>query len=210
MLGSLATIALLHWAVLVIPGISFILIGRLAAGGQRSTAIAAVAGMTSASLAWALLAVMGVGIVFALHPALRQFVQLGGGLYLLHLAFKLWRSGQISIQGGDEVLARFGAFRVGFLTAALNPKIALFYGSVFATALPPSPSSAHILAAVILVYVNSIVWHTFLVWCMSRSSVQQAYLQHAARFNRMASVLVGAFGLRLIAATVQELWAKSA
>ena len=93
MLGSLATIALLHWVVLVISGISFLLIGRLAAGGRRSTAFAAVAGMTSASLAWALPAVMGIGIVFALHPALRQFVQVGGGLYLLHLAFKLWGSG---------------------------------------------------------------------------------------------------------------------
>lgn len=163
--------------------------------------------MTSASLARALLAVMGVGIVFALHPALRQVVQFGGGLYLLHLACKFWRSGQISIQRGDEVLGRVGAFRVGFLTAALNPKIALFYGSVFATALPPSPSAAHILAAVSLVYVNSIVWHTFLAWGMSRSIVQQAYLQHAVRFNRIASVLVGGFGLRLIVTTVLELLA---
>lgn len=205
MLASLVTIALLHWAVLLIPGISFILIGRLAAGGQRSTAYAAVAGMTSATLTWALLAVMGVGIVFALHPALRQVVQVGGGLYLLHSAFKLWGSGQVSIQGGDVVLGRFGAFRVGFLTGALNPKIALFYGSVFATALPPSPSATHILAAVTLVYFNSIVWHTFLAWGMSRSIVQQAYLQHVERFNRIASVLVGGFGLRLIVATVQEL-----
>lgn len=205
MLTSLVTIALLHWAVLLIPGFNFILIGRLAAGGHSSTAIEAVAGMTSATLTWALLAVMGVGIVFALHPVLHQVVQIGGGLYLLHLAYKFWRPGQVSIQGGDEVLGRFDAFRVGFLTGVLNPKIALFYGSVFATALPPSPSATHILAAVTLVYFNSIVWHTFLAWGMSRTIVQQAYLQHVARFNRIASVLVGAFGLRLIVATVQEL-----
>lgn len=210
MLASLFTIALLHWAVLLVPGFNFILIGRLAAGGQRSAALAAVVGMTCATLAWAMLAVMGVGLVFALHPALRQCAQVLGGLYLLHLAFKLWRSGQAPAQGGSEVLGRFGAFRVGFLTSALNPKIALFYGSVFATALPPAPSAAHVLSAVALVYFNSVVWHTFLAWGLSRSVIQQAYLRYYASFNRMAAALIGAFGVRLLVATAQEVRARGA
>jgi hypothetical protein len=56
-----------------------------------------------------------------------------------------------------------------------------------------------------LVYFKSIVWHTFPAWGMSRNIFRQAYLQHAARFNRIASVLVGGFGLRLIVTTMQEL-----
>ena len=87
MLASLASIAILHWAVLVIPGFNFVLIGQLAAGGSRAAAMAAVAGMTSATLVWATLAVAGVGIVFTAHPTLRHVAQLAGGLYLLH-----WRS----------------------------------------------------------------------------------------------------------------------
>lgn len=51
-----------HWAVPLIPAINFILVGRLAAGGPSSTAFAAVAGMTSAALTRALLAVMEAGI----------------------------------------------------------------------------------------------------------------------------------------------------
>lgn len=210
MLSSLITIALLHWAILLVPGFNFILIGRLAASGQRSTAIAAVAGMTSGTLAWATLAVMGVGVVFALHPVVRHVAQVCGGLYLLHLAFKLWRSGQSFAQVGGELLSNSGAFRVGFLTSALNPKIALFYGSVFATALPPASSVVHVLSAVALVYLNSVVWHTFLAWALSRDSIQQAYLRHYARFNRAVSALVGAFGLRLLVATLQELRSKGA
>ena len=38
MLSALLTIALLHWAVLLIPGFNFVLIGRLAAGGDRKAA----------------------------------------------------------------------------------------------------------------------------------------------------------------------------
>ena len=210
MLASLVTIALLHWAVLLVPGFNFILISRLAAAGQRSAALAAVVGMTCATLAWALLAVLGVGIVFALHPALRQLAQVCGGLYLLHLAFKLWRSGQAPVQDGGDALGRFAAFRVGFVTSALNPKIALFYGSVFATALPPVPAATQVIGAVALVYFNSVVWHTFLVWGMSRSVVQRAYLRHYVRFNRVAAALIGAFGLRLLVVTLHEILAKGA
>jgi len=37
--------------------------------------------------------------------------------------------------------------RAGFVTSAFNPKIVLFYGSVFATALPAEPPTALVLAA---------------------------------------------------------------
>ena len=62
MLPTLITIALLHWAILILPGFNFILVGQLAASGQRTTAMFAVAGMTTATLVWACLAVAGVGM----------------------------------------------------------------------------------------------------------------------------------------------------
>ncbi|MBA3595489.1 MAG: LysE family translocator, partial [Polaromonas sp.] len=131
MLASLTTIAVLHWAVLMLPGFNFLLIGQLAAAGQRGTAMSAVAGMTAATLMWALLAVAGVGIVFTAYPAVRQAAQIAGGLYLIYLAIKLWQAGQAPDPALAQVMRPGAAFRVGFVTGALNPKIALFYGSVF-------------------------------------------------------------------------------
>ena len=78
MLPTLITIALLHWAILILPGFNFILVGQLAASGQRTTAMFAVAGMTTATLVWACLAVAGVGIVFTAHPQVRLVAQLAG------------------------------------------------------------------------------------------------------------------------------------
>ncbi|MBN8488810.1 MAG: LysE family transporter, partial [Burkholderiales bacterium] len=160
MLNALATIAVLHWAVLLVPGFNFVLLGQLAASGQRDRALAAVVGMTLGTLSWALLAVLGVGVVFAAHPLLREAVQVAGGLYLLQLAWKLWASaGATPAQAQAGVLSRRAAARVGFTTAMLNPKIALFYGSVFATALPPQPAPLLQAAAVVLVFANSVLWH---------------------------------------------------
>lgn len=152
MLQSLVTIALLHWAVLLVPGFNFVLIGQLAASGSRRGALAAVVGMTTATLIWAVLAVSGVGAVFSAHPMLRLVAQVGGGLYLLYLAAGLFRAGGATAPAEQAVQGGLAAFRAGFVTSALNPKIALFYGSVFATALPAQPSAWLVAAAVALVY----------------------------------------------------------
>jgi threonine efflux protein len=204
MLSSLISIAILHWAVLVLPGFNFLLIGQLSAAGKTSAAMSAVAGMATATLMWATLAVAGVGIVFTTHPSIRQFAQIAGGIYLLHLAIKLWRAGEAPNAASAQVLRPVAAFRVGFLTSALNPKIALFYGSVFATSLPAEPSYVMILLAIGLVLMNSIVWHTSLTLALSVPAIQSAYLWHYRALNKVAGVMVGGMGLKLIATTLQE------
>jgi threonine efflux protein len=206
MLTTLITIAVLHWAVLLIPGFNFVLIGQLAAGHVRSKALAAVAGMSTGTLTWALLAVMGVGVVFSVHPVLRQVAQLAGGLYLLQLAFRLWGARHHAPGAtAQQVLTHAGAFRAGFTTSILNPKLALFYGSVFATAMPAQPSLALSSSAVLLVVMNSVVWHTSLALVLSQPLVRRAYLRHAGRLNQLSALVVGAFGVRLLVTTVQEL-----
>jgi threonine efflux protein len=208
MLPSLLAIALLHWAVLLVPGFNVVLLAQLAGGQSRSVAFAAVAGMTTATLVWATLAVLGIGVVFSTLPVLRQGAQIAGGLYLLYLAYKLWRSGTSTASAAPQTLSRAAAFRVGFTTSALNPKIALFYGSVFATALPPSPSWPHVGSAVAVVYLNSVIWHGSLALAFSQKTVQQAYLRNFARLTRVSGAVVGAFGLRLMVGTLQELRAR--
>ncbi|MDH5205046.1 MAG: LysE family translocator, partial [Hylemonella sp.] len=207
-LESLITIALLHWAVLMVPGFNFVLIGRLAAGGSRPEALAAVVGMTTGTLMWATLAVAGVGAVFSAQPALRQVAQLVGGVYLVYLAVGLLRAGAGAATVGKPVLGAYAAFRTGILTSALNPKIALFYGSVFATALPAQPSAAHVAAAVAMVYANSWLWHGSLAFALSRASVQRAYLTHYQTLSRVSAGLIGVFGVRLIVTAVQEARAR--
>lgn len=208
MLPSLLTIALLHWAVLLVPGFNLVLLAQLAGGQSRATAFAAVGGMTTATLVWGSLAVLGIGVVFSTLPMLRQGAQVAGGLYLLYLAYNLWRSGGSAPSVPPQTLSRSAAFRVGFMTSALNPKIALFYGSVFATALPPSPSWLHVVGAVAVVYLNSIIWHTSLAVVFSQKAVQRTYMRNFARFSKVSGAVVGAFGLKLIVGTLQELRAR--
>jgi threonine efflux protein len=208
MISTLLTIGFLHWLVLLLPGANFLLVGQLAASGKRTTACAAAFGVTTVTFTWATLAILGIGLVFSAHPAWRQALQLAGGVYLCHLGWKLWRSRGITTKNADIQLSNGAAFRLGFITNILNPKTALFFGSVFATALPANASLALVVSAIALVYINALVWHLFLALAFSHPRVQTAYARHTALFSKLAGVLVGAFGAKLIVATLQEFRAK--
>lgn len=210
MISTLLTIGFLHWLVLLLPGANFMLVSQLAASGQRTTACAAAFGVTTVTFTWATLAILGIGLVFNAHPAWRQALQLAGGIYLCHLGYKLWRSQGKKTNTADIHLSNWAAFRLGFITNILNPKTALFFGSVFATALPANASLALVASAVALVYINALVWHLFLAVAFSHPRVQAAYARHTALLGKLAGVLVGAFGAKLILATLQEFRAKVA
>ena len=203
MTATLLTIALLHWVVLVTPGANVLLVSQLAAGGYRRSACYAGFGITIVAVAWATLAILGVNALFAAMPAVRVALQIAGGIYLCYVAVRLWRSATAAA-GEGGFLSPWSAFRMGFLTNIMNPKSALFFGSVFATALPPEPDLAMSAAAIALVFVNALIWHTVLALAFSQRRVQAAYARQRRILNRIAGVLVGVFGLRLLVAIANE------
>ena len=204
MLSTLLAVTLLHWIVMVTPGANVLVISNLAASGSRSAACFAALGVTAVAGIWSALAVLGVNAVFAAHPQLRLALQCAGGTYLLYMATRLWRSGAGAGSHATPTLSPLAAFRLGFLTNIMNPKSALFFGSVFATALPHEPSASLLAIVVALVVVNALCWHMFLAFALSHRRVQALYARQRGALNRVAAALVGAFGLRLLVAAVSE------
>jgi threonine efflux protein len=204
MLTTLVTVTLLHWVVLVTPGANVLLVAQLAAAGHRRSACYAALGVTTVALTWAAMAILGVNAVFAAHPKLRLALQALGGAYLCYVAWRLWRSGSSAAQAHHAPLAAGAAFRLGFITNIMNPKSALFFGSVFATALPQTPSPLLLASAVALVFANALVWHMLLAVGFSHPRVQAAYASQRQRLSRLAGVVVGLLGLRLLIAAALE------
>jgi threonine efflux protein len=208
MFTPLLTVALLHWLVLITPGANVLLVSQLAAGGQRRSAFFAGLGVTAVAVTWALLALLGVNAVFAAMPQLRLALQVAGGVYLCYVGVRLWRSGGTAKGASAAMLAPGAAFRRGFLTNIMNPKSALFFGSVFASALPPDPGASLLAWTLGLVFANALCWHSFLALAFSHPRVQAGYARQRRALNRVAGALVGALGLRLLARAAAEIRAR--
>ncbi|MDI1239260.1 MAG: hypothetical protein PSV26_17390 [Polaromonas sp.] len=74
-----------------------------------------------------------------------------------------------------------------------------------ASAYDPRVMLKIVFSAVALVYLNSVAWHTSLAFAFSQKAVQRAYLRNFARLTKVSGAVVGAFGMRLIVGTLQEL-----
>lgn len=205
MLTTLLSVTLIHWLVLIVPGPNVLLVSQLGASGQRRAARYAALGVTVVAVVWAMLAILGVSAVFAAVPKLRFALQVAGGMYLCWVALRLWRAGSSPGETRAIRMTPWAAFRLGFLTNIMNAKSALFFGSVFATALPHEPTWALLAAVVALVLVNALVWHMFLAFAFSHPRIQAGYARQRGLLNRAAGAIVGAFGLRLLTATAAEM-----
>ena len=93
------------------------------AGGPRVGAVAGL-GVGFGGLFHVGLAVLGVSALIAAHPSALMALKFAGAGYLLWLAWASWRAG-VGKAGRGEVRARVALWR-GFVTNALNPKVALF------------------------------------------------------------------------------------
>ena len=93
------------------------------AGGPRA-GMAAGAGVGLGGFWHVGLAALGVAALLAANPAAMTALRWFGAGYLAYLAYSAWTAGPVEPSQGTPNLAR--AFWRGFVTNALNPKVALF------------------------------------------------------------------------------------
>jgi len=124
------------------PGPSNMAIMGTAMKKGRGAALALAAGVVSGSMIWALLAACGVLTVLPTFAQLLIALKIGGGLYLLWLAFKadksaLRRTETSDFTASDERVAYGRLFRQGILMHIGNPKAILIWVAIMSFALKP-------------------------------------------------------------------------
>lgn len=93
-------------------------------GGPRA-GVAAAAGISTGVLCHVLMAAAGLAALFAASPVMLDVVRYAGAAYLIWLAWTTWRDpGDVTERKGRADIWR--AYRRGFVTNILNPKVALF------------------------------------------------------------------------------------
>ena len=200
----LFTIWLLHFAALVVPGANVIYITYLAASHNARTAAFASIGIAMGVAIWSTASILGVHILFDNFPQLRIGVKLLGVIYLLYIAFLLWRTKLTRDHLNLPPLSKCKAIGGGLLVNLTNPKAAMFFGSVFSATLPANPSTLLLICSVAVVVLNSLSWHLFLSYAFSRHKVQRGYYHYNTIINRVSSALFGGLGLYLLTDVIRE------
>ena len=208
MLSSLISLALLYLAALIIPGPNLLLLTHTAASASRRAALGVAFGIATGTFVWVLVAVFGVQKIFDAAPSLQTGLRAVGGMYLLYLAFSLFRSlwveRKTALVTNDVVVipvdekGQYAYFRKGLLTNLTNPKSLAFWTSVAVVSLDPNALLATRISAVMMVGVMGLAWHVGLAYLFSTPPAQRAYLRAKPVLSLITGVVMGAFGMRLL------------
>jgi len=129
-------------ALIATPGPNVLyLVSRTLAQG-RTAGFVSLAGTSTGFAMHALAAAFGLSALLAAVPIAYDAVRWAGALYLAWLAWTTWRSRDEAAPGAAPALipAR-RLYREGFLTALLNPKVALFQLALFPQFVSPAHGS---------------------------------------------------------------------
>lgn len=204
-LSTILAFAAMAALLVMSPGPNGVLIARTVPTSGRAAGFANIAGFVVAFFVHGTFAIFGLSVLLMQSAVLFSLVKFAGAAYLIWIGVKAlmdaWRGKAAAVANVKPARNRrtlIKAFREGFLTNMLNPKVAMFYVAAFPQFIAPGTTS--VAAAYTLVVVHAMInvtWFSPIVFLFDR-------LSRAARsgsFQRWIKGLTGAvfigFGVKL-------------
>jgi threonine/homoserine/homoserine lactone efflux protein len=167
--------------------------------GWRSGAAAAL-GISTGCLIHILAAALGLSALLTASATSFAVVKICGAAYLIYVGTSLMFQQPAQVVGSEPVPARTGTvFLRGFLTNALNPKVALFF-LAFVPQFIDAAAAQKALAFLFLGAVfnfNSTLWNLLVAWSTAKASGKLRNSPLVTRLNRCIGGLFVLLGVKL-------------
>jgi threonine/homoserine/homoserine lactone efflux protein len=167
---SIPEFFLLAVVVTMTPGPATALVLRVAARDGRRAAMGTVAGNSVGIFMWACLSALGVSSLILASQVAYDVLRIAGACVLVYLGVRsLLRRGEHA----ESVMPARGriGWRTGLITAAANPKLAVFFIALFPQFLRPGTAvlPVALLMAVVIVCCD-LLWFGTLIWAVDRAT----------------------------------------
>ena len=204
-LGSALLLVVPVWAAaLVTPGPDTLAVAHSALKGGRRAGLACTAGVCAGAAVWALGALAGLALLFERAAWAYRAVVLCGAAYLVVMGLgMLWSAWSrraaagTAPSAGRAALGGRAAFQRGLVTHLANPKAAVFFGSLFAVALPPAAAgwAGPVLAGVVVAMTAA--WYVAITLAVTRPPMAAAYARAERGLVGATGALLAGLGARL-------------
>ena len=206
MLMSFLTLAVVQLLALMSPGPDFFFISQTAVTRSHREALMGVLGVTMGVAIWAAVALLGLNLLLEKMAWLHKLIMAGGGLYLIWMGWQLLRSARRQHkQPASEVLAeppvpvwQGRTFLRGLLTNLSNPKVVIYFGSVFSLFVGDDASTLQRGGIYALILLETLGWFLLVATVFALPWMRRKYQQMGKWLDAVGGVMFTAFGLHLI------------
>jgi len=186
-------------AALISPGPAMLWALRTTLTQGRTAGVLTGVGLAIAAALWTAAALLGLDLIFRAFPWAYLTLKLIGAGYLMYLAITIWRTAHQPVRPADTATGR-NAFLNGLLVNLSNPKSVLFASAVLVVIFPRDMG----LGAKALIVGNhlavEILAYGLFAVVLSTRPARDGYLRLKPVFDRVAALVLGCLGLRLLIA----------
>lgn len=185
--------------VVITPGLDMALVTKNALLHGRRQALATAFGVNVGIAAWTVAAALGLAAVVQASAAVFAVIKFVGALYLIYLGAQALRSARrahVETPAISASLGRVPAFRQGFLSNLLNPKIAVFFTSLLPQFVSRG-SLPDLLLLGALFNVMGVVWLTSYALLAARGRAVLQRPRVKSVLDYLSGIVLVGLGLRL-------------
>lgn len=205
----IGTVWILHLISLISPGPDFFIMLRNTLKRGRKSGIYTAFGITLGNTIHIIFSLTGLAIIISKSVVIFSVIKILGGVYLLFLGTKLWQSKNEKIsfkhKKTQKNISLYEGVRMGFLSAILNPKVTLFYLSLFSLVIPPETSFQFQAGIAILLILDVLVWMIGIAFIFSRKTVQNIFNKSQNIFNKSIGGILTFLGGKICLSSLRKI-----
>ncbi len=200
--SAFIAVVLLHLMAAISPGPAVLMAARTGVTQGFAAGAALAVGIGVGGVIWAMAALFGLAMLFEYAPMLLTGFKLIGGMFLIYMAYKLWKSAdQPLVQTGADTPPRSlrSAFLLGLVTQVSNPKPAILFAAIFVGTVPATAGWGTYVALLAAVFFNETMWNTLVSRIFSLEKTRASYLNLKGWIDRAFGGLLALLGVKIAA-----------
>lgn len=195
---AVATITIL---AVISPGPDFAMVTRQSYTYGIKTGLLCAFGIAIGVQVHVFYTIFGITLIIMSSSSLFLAVKLTGVCYLVYIGFKSFTN-KIKIAADStastQPISKFNAFKIGFLTNALNPKTMFFVVSVYSQVIQVGNSVWLNLGYGVFISLVHLVWFSLIALFFATPSVRNKVLSYQSVMDKTIGILLVLLGFSLL------------
>ena len=198
-LAAFLAVAALLTLGAISPGPAVLMSARTGLTEGFRTGLFLAMGIGLGAVFWATVALTGLAVLFQIVPTVLWFLKIAGGLYLVWMAYQMWRHAPDPLPQNDAAPPRspLSALRLGLVTQLTNPKPAILMSALFIGTVPPGTPLWVLATLLTYLFCVETTWNTAVARVFSLQATRTAYLGAKTLIDRSFGGLLAILGIKI-------------
>ena len=179
-MSMLLTICALHFVAQLSPGPDVLLVAKSSASTTRANTLKIILGISAGVVVWVALTLLGFTVLLEQWPWIQQVFMLIEGLFLAKMGYAMLKGGIATLKQNtnlDGVIEQppKNYFLLGLYTNLANPKIVIYFSSVFSLALSSTAGANLKPQLAVIIPIQTFLVFSLLMMIMSIPKIKRIY-----------------------------------